>query len=444
MTAAPTETIARGGLLADTGVERFWPVAQSTIELSSPIEDLAVEARAETPVSLLGLVRLHGYPIGCVAFPLPPDGAVAADEVVRHISDQLGDAIADHLRGDGLEAPSSLTRDGLPPKKDPPCSWRARLGSSRPKVTVGIATCGTSIPLLTRTVRSALDQSYDDVEVVVIDNRPGSSALPDALFAAFPGEERIRYVTEKKPGLAAVRNATMRSSAGEFVALTDDDVELDPDWAGVLAAGFERPEVACVTGLIYPSQLETRAQVLIERFGGFTKGFARRTWDIGPNRLDHPLYPYLLGIYGSGANAAWRRTSLADLGGYDECLGTGTLARGGEDLDIYLTCVRRGYQIVYEPGAIVYHQHRREMDDLRTQIFDYGVGLGAVLTKRFLVREERREMLRRLPAGLRYLLHPSSPKNSGKTEQFPKRLTWTELAGIALGPLAYMRSRRCS
>lgn len=438
------DRIERGGLLVDAGESRFWPVAQQTIELAGPIEDFVAEGAPERPVAFLGLVRLHGYPLGTVAFPLPENGVVAADEIVRRISEQLGDAVSDHLERDGLEPSELLGPKGLSVSETPPCSWRARLGGARPKVSIGIATCGSSLPLLFRTVRSALEQSYDDVQVVVIDNRPGRSALPGALFEAFPGEGRLKYVTEEKPGLAAVRNKTMRSSDGEFVALTDDDVLLDPDWAAFLVAGFERPEVACVTGLIYPSQLETQAQVLIERFGGFTKGFSRRTWDIGPNRLDHPLYPYLLGIYGSGANAAWRRSSLADLGGYDERLGTGTLARGGEDLDIYLTCIRRGYQIVYEPGAIVFHQHRREMDDLRTQIFDYGVGLGAVLTKRFLEKEERREMLRRLPAGLRYLLHPSSPKNSGKTEQFPKSLTLTELAGIALGPIAYMRSRRCS
>src|SRR5437868_12302372 len=117
---------------------------------------------------------------------------------------------------------------------------------------------------------------------------------------------------------------------------------------------------------------------------------------------------------------------------------TGTRTRGGEDLDIYLSCVRAGMQIVYEPGAVVRHAHRRDSKLLRKQVFDYGVGLGAVLTKRFLRREERKEMLARLPAGLRYLLKSNSPKNAGKRPGFPRSLTVAERLGILYGPLAYL------
>ncbi len=211
-----------------------------------------------------------------------------------------------------------------------------------------------------------------------------------------------------------------------------------PDWLGFLVAAFDQPKVACVTGLILPSQLQTRAQILIEEFGGFSKGFRRRRWDLQENRLSHPLYPYIFGMYGSGANAAWRRSLLEEIGGYDVRLGTGTRTRGGEDLDVYLNCIRGGYQLVYEPAALVRHEHRRNIEHLRRQVFDYGVGLGAVLTKRMLRPDERFEMVSRLPAGLDYLLNPRSPKNAGKSANFPKALTAAELAGIAYGPLAYL------
>jgi glycosyltransferase involved in cell wall biosynthesis len=334
-----------------------------------------------------------------------------------------------------------LPAAGVPLTGLPPCSWQTSLGRARPGATVCIATCGVSIPRLLATVRSALDQSYDNTQVLVVDNRPGTTELPGPLDEAFSREERLRYVAEPRPGLAVVRNRSAREARTEIVALTDDDVSLDPDWLGFLVAGFDREEVACVTGLILPSQLETPAQLLIEEFGGFSKGFERRRWDLDRYRLDHPLYPYLLGVYGSGANAAWRRTVLQDIGGYDARLGTGTRTRGGEDLDAYLTCIQSAHQLVYEPAAIVRHEHRRDAGQLKRQVFDYGVGLGAVLTKRFLRREERSEMIARLPAGLFYLLDPGSPKNAGKTKNFPRSLTLVELAGIAYGPITYLRSR---
>jgi len=424
------------------------PIMTVDVEVGAPIPDLhpAQLADGTTFVAVQVLVRLHGHPIGMLLLPQsdadPTSGAIDRRFVAVRIWAELGEAITAHLYKDGIAAPTKLTMAGLPHGGLAPCTWQATLGSSRPAATVCIATCGSSIPLLLRTVRSALQQTYDNTQVLVVDNRPGATALPGPLVDAFSHEDRLWYVTESRPGLANVRNRSVREAETEIVALTDDDVALDPDWLGFLVAGFDRPEVACVTGLILPSQLETRAQLLIEEFGGFSKGFERRRWDLDRHRLNHPLYPYLFGMYGSGANAAWRRSVLEEIGGYDARFGSGTRTRGGEDLDIYLTCIRSRHQLVYEPAALVRHEHRRELERLRQQVFDYGVGLGAVLTKRFLQREERSEMVARLPAGLDYLLNPSSPKNAGKTKIFPRSLTLIELAGIAYGPITYLRSRR--
>ena len=65
------------------------------------------------------------------------------------------------------------------------------------------------------------------------------------------------------------------------------------------------------------------------------------------------------------------------------------------------------------------------------------------MTKRFVERPvERRQMLHRLPLGMRHLLDPASTKNAGKTTAYPRSLTLLELAGVAQGPFAYWQSRR--
>jgi hypothetical protein len=447
--AHPATTVPRGWFVSTSrATVPQGPILAVDIELGAPIADVVPPRRADGSQfsAVQVLVRLHRHPLGMLLLPRsaadPTSGAIAGRLLAARVWNELGDLVADHLREDGLATPAKLTVAGLPHSGPPPCSWQARLGTSRPGATVCIATCGASMPRLLATVRSALDQSYDNLQVLVVDNRPGATELPGPLVEAFPHEDRLWYVTEPRPGLAVVRNRSVAEAETEIVALTDDDVSLDPDWLGFLVAGFDRPEVACVTGLILPTHLETRAQLLIEEFGGFSKGFERRRWDLDHHRLDHPLYPYLFGMYGSGANSAWRRSALEEMGGYDARLGTGTRTRGGEDLDIYLTCIQNAHQLVYEPAALVLHEHRREVDDVRQQIFDYGVGLGAVLTKRFLERGTRSELVARLPAGLDYLLNPASPKNAGKTKSFPRSLTLIELAGIAYGPITYLRSRR--
>jgi GT2 family glycosyltransferase len=431
------------------------PIKILDVEISEEIADVALGPSADgSPyVAAQLLVRLHGSPLGIAMIRVPDTGAagargsaneltLASSTVSGAIWTELRPVIERHMIDDGAPSPDELSPAALSAGPQPPCTWRSRLGSRRPAATICIATCGRDLPTLFTTIRSALGQTYDNTRVLVIDNRPFTSTVKARLGEEFPDESRLRYTVEPVMGLAAVRNRSMEEADTECLALTDEDVTLDPDWLGWLVAGFDRPEVACVTGLILPSELESRSQQLIEEFGGFSKGFARRRWDLSENRLDHPVYPYLLGVYGSGANAAWRRSALKQIGGYDELLGTGTRARGGEDLDIYLSCVRAGMQIVYEPGAVVRHAHRQDSDLLRKQVFDYGVGLGAVLMKRFLQREERKEMLSRLRPGLRYLLQSNSPKNAGKRPGFPKRLTFAERMGILYGPFAYLDSRR--
>ena len=44
----------------------------------------------------------------------------------------------------------------------------------------------------------------------------------------------------------------------------------------------------------------------------------------------------------------------------------------------------RGYQLVYEPASLLHHLHHRDYAILRKQIYRYGVGLTAYLTKAIL------------------------------------------------------------
>ncbi|MDQ3897276.1 MAG: glycosyltransferase [Actinomycetota bacterium] len=423
------------------------PVRLVDVELTRPLPDIEAAtpelggAYAETRV----LVRLHGRPLGTVA--LRPGGEeLVAGFLADAVWSELSEAIGEHCAADGLAVPEKLPDTGLEHVDAPPCSWRGALeGVAAPFVSVVVTTCGGSDTRLAATLRDVLDQTYPRLEVVVVDNRPQTSGVPGLLATEFPGDDRIRYAAEARPGLAHARNRGAAEARGEIVAFTDDDVTIDPEWIGSLVAGFDAPRVACVTGLILPLELETPAQCLLEEFGGYAKGLARRRWDLDEHRLDHPLYPYTVGAFGSGANAAFRAGALTAIGGFDGALGAGTKARGGEDIDIYVTCVQRGFQIVYEPAAIVRHAHLREMAQVEQKIRDYGVGLGAMLTKQLLGDwRTAAAILGRVPAGAVHLLSGRSTKNAGRSGDYPRSLVLAELQGLLLGPAAYLRSRASS
>jgi O-antigen biosynthesis protein len=254
----------------------------------------------------------------------------------------------------------------------------------------------------------------------------------------------VRWVHEPRQGLSFARNAGLAAAKGQITVFTDDDVRVDHHWVDRLVAAFDAADdVICVTGAILPAEIETQAQLWLEEFGGFHKGFDRQIFNLTTHRRDMPLYPYNAGLFGSGANMAFRTEALRRLGGYAVDLGAGTVAHGGEDLDVFQRTVSAGHTLVYEPAALMWHHHRRSEEALRRQMFRYGIGLSATVTKWML--DDRRSavaIVRRLPRGVAYLLSPTSKKNRNKTQTFPPDLTRRELLGVLCGPVAYLRSRR--
>ncbi len=258
-------------------------------------------------------------------------------------------------------------------------------------------------------------------DVVVVDNAPSSDATARMLAAHYGGETRLTVVREEVPGLGRAHNRGLAVARGEVVAFTDDDVLVDQNWLARLAAAFRSdPEVGCVTGRIVALELETPAQQWLESYAGYGKGRDRRRFDLGANRPVDPLFPYTVGVFGSGANMAFRTAVLRSIGGFDELLGAGTRSRGGDDLAAFFSVVTAGHRLVYEPAAVVHHRHHRDYDALRRVVFGYGVGLTAYLTKTLLDRPgSGLTMLRRFPAGVRYALDAGSAKNERRAADFP-------------------------
>jgi glycosyltransferase involved in cell wall biosynthesis len=417
------------------------PYRMLRVELSQPVPEVsALEARTGRRYEhARALVRLHSQPLGLVDLPLGAHG-LSAPQCARAIWDALAPQINAHLHADGQPPVQRLDVHGLPPVGPPACLQdRQRVLAQAPLVSVVLATRdGTA--RLAACLDSLLALEYPRYEVIVVDNAPRTAATADLLRQRY-AVSAVRYVREERPGLSWARNRGLLEARGDLVAFTDDDVVVDRFWLAELARGFGLgAHVACVTGNVLPLELETPAQIWFEQFGGFSKGFERRIFDTGENRPDSPLFPYAAGMFGSGNNMAFRTTVLRALGGFDPALGAGSLV-GGEDLDAFFRLITGGYTLVYEPGAIVHHVHRRDYSALRTQLSDGGVS--GYLTKYLLGHPQRIvHFTTRLPYGLAYALSPQSGKNAKRGPDYPKELTTVERKGMLCGPLAYLRSRR--
>ncbi len=419
----------------------YIPVRMLEVELGQPLPTITAldEKKGSYYQRARCLVRLHTQPLGLVELDIDKD-ELRPDEYAPHIWQALSVQINEHLQQDGLAPVTSLTAAGVPSLLPPQCiAERESFLQTAPFVSVIVATRDRH-EYLARCLPALMALHYPRYEVIVVDNAPTTTATADFIQQVYSDEPRIQYVREDHPGVCWALNCGIMAARGEILAFTADDVVVDAYWLAELVRGFGVAEhVACVTGLILPLELETPAQFLFEAFGGMTRGFIRRIFDLKEHRPEWHLYPYLAGPLGAGASSAFTAAFLRSEGGFDPALG------GTEDLDAFFRVIMGGYRLVYEPASLLYHLHRRDYAHLRKQLHSYGVWFTAYLTKCLLDNPRLVfDFIGKLLCGLFFLLQSRRPKqkeHKEKTTSYPKELILTYWKGWLYGPTAYIRSR---
>lgn len=327
-------------------------MAVRTVELSQPLSPLT---DIQDYYSARIFVTWQGTPIGSVDVA-NAYGPVSVDQLTQAIACEP-DLIAnrEELQRDRPTAPASLPEDVM--------------------VSVILPTCNRPDDLRTCLQHLTSQQVTHPVEIIVVDNRPASGMTPPVV-AEFSG---VRLVAEARPGASYARNTGVAHSQGEIIVTIDDDVTPPPQWLANLIAPFANPQVMSVTGNILPVELATPAQQIFEIYadGGLGRGF--RSFEVTPAWLYGSKAAAPLWELGATANAAFRASLFRhpDIGLWDEMLGAGVPAGGGEDIYLFYKILRAGFTHVYEPRAWVWHQHRRDISALRRQIFNYSRGVVA-------------------------------------------------------------------
>jgi cellulose synthase/poly-beta-1,6-N-acetylglucosamine synthase-like glycosyltransferase len=300
--------------------------------------------------------------------------------------------------------------------------------------------------MLHECLASILNGAVRPESLIVVDNASASSATADLVRKMAAYDPTVHYVREDVPGLARAHNAALAYVNSPVVAFTDDDVLVDGQWLKRIVQTFESDEsVTCVTGMIAPRELDTLPQQWLEGNLTYDKGLRRRIFDANSHRPSDPLFPYTSGAFGSGANMAFRTSYLQERGGFDGALGAGTVAMGGDDLAAFHDVISTGNRLVYEPAAIVLHQHPRQYAALKRQTYGYGAGLGAHLT-RCLLRSPRMALvfLRHAAALVQRGTELLSPGTAPDLPAYPAELNRLQLKGLLSGPGRFLRSRRHS
>ena len=388
------------------------------LDLNAPLAPIPTSDRY---AALWILVRVGRRPIGWVRVRRAAVGHVITPDMLHAlIAEQLGLQVIDAFRNRLAELPEDVDASRLP--------------------SMSVVVCTREHPdVLERQLASLVRLDYPNYEVIVVDNAPRTDGTRN-VCAKFP---TVRYVVEPRKGLDYARNTGWQVARNEVIAYTDDDACVDPGWLHGLGYNYLDPKVTAVTGTTYPLELETPAQEYFERYGGMQRGFNRKIYRPG---TWNAFYPLGSGRFGAGVNMSIRRATLEKMGGFDNALDVGSIARGCGDLDIFARVIKDGGILVYDPSAIVWHQHRKTMSQLRRQMFDYGWGFCAYVGKYAYDLElgnQSVKMLRRWSAVWgKKRLRQNVVAAVKLRPHFPVHLILAEIWGGFLGLRAYKRSVR--
>lgn len=415
------------------------PAVVLDIELSEPLPTVpATHTDGRRVEQAWALVRLFDEPLGALLTDIP-EGGLRPAGLAAAIEAELDDVLRARLGGRPVPV------DGLVPAGEPDfLAKRRQVLATAPHITVVI--CTRDHPeALAACLDSLLAQQYPGFRVLVVDNAPTSDATAQVVRAA---AERgpVEYLLEPTPGLSFARNAAVKAAPGQILAWIDDDEVADPHWlAEVARALHDHPEADVVSGVIVPAELETKAQIWFEQFGGHSKGrgFKPDVFSPATAHLQSPLYP--LPPFGTGANMTFRPGVIERIGMFDTALGAGTPAMGSEDTLAFTQVLLAGGTIVYQPTAVTRHFHRRDLAGLEKQMVGYGTGLVAAYTSLLMNRPGVLwPLLKLVPHAFKDMTGKDSLRTATLREDFPRELLSANRKGMLAGPRAYLKGRRAA
>jgi len=196
--------------------------------------------------------------------------------------------------------------------------------------------------LLAVVLRSLAAQSVPPSEVLVVDCASEDASVEVAHRA---GARVVRL--DRNRGFAAAVNQGVALCRTEWVAVLNNDVELQPRWIEKLIEAASRPGVWFAVGKLVKTD---RPDVLDGAFDEVARSGC--AWRCGEAKPDGPLWNRGMKIRFAPMTAALVRRELFNkIGGLDERFESYL-----EDVDFGLRCALSGFEGVYEPAAVSSHR----------------------------------------------------------------------------------------
>ena len=192
-------------------------------------------------------------------------------------------------------------------------------------------------PYIAEALRSALAQTFADLEVIVVDDG-STDRTADVVERIGAADGRVRLVRQANRGLAGARNTGLRMARGAMFALLDSDDVWEPEFLDAQLAILQaRPDVDIVTGNGW-------------KLGGPRHGALARPCP--DSRPDPDLASILGDEFAVFIMSVFRRRVYEVVGCFDEVL------RTNEDYDFWLRAAVSGFRFARNDRPLGHYRVR--------------------------------------------------------------------------------------
>ena len=205
--------------------------------------------------------------------------------------------------------------------------------------------------VLSGCLRSLLNQDYEDVEILVVDNgsEDGSQALVKKEFSA------VKLIENKTNlGFGSAVNKGFEKAEGDYFIFLNNDLALQPDCLRQLAELLKSdPTVgAAIPKILYYSSSEKNAPKEAKRINSYGV-LVNYTGIACPNLIDQIDQPDLpLTESACGGIFMFPREVYEKVGGFDD-----DLFLYHEDHDLSWRIRMMGWKLMVEPDSVCYHHY---------------------------------------------------------------------------------------
>ena len=180
-------------------------------------------------------------------------------------------------------------------------------------------------------------------EIIVVEN--GSKLDAEGICQGLQEKLPIKYLYTKQNGVSNARNYGTKESKNDVIIFFDNDMKFNSTTLVEYDKMIQQHgEKYFYGGPVLADYEEKPPEWLQKHFPWSAKGHSLGDKIIS---IDKALF--------LGGNHAFSKTTLIELGGYDDMCPIGTEGMMGEETRLQEKAIHAGYKGIYIPGAVVYH-----------------------------------------------------------------------------------------